>query len=318
MPGHDTAGQLAFLLRFAILAPSTHNTQPWQFRVDAAGAVVDLHIDVARWLRVADVDQRELHLSAGCALENLLIAAEHFGFVPQVSYFPQPQNETHIASVTFEKGDQAPAHHKHLFDCIPARHTNHKPYDGRPVDANAIAIMQDYVVENDLTLFASSDMALKRNVDELVAQADAQQFADGAFRNELARWMDEGVFGVSWLMTKLAQVSMRHLDEGKRHAQKDSDVLMSSPVLAALITSEDTRDAQVQAGQSFVRLHLLATYLGISVQPMNQVLQVPALKAKLAGVLPAEGRAIQMLFRMGYAEPETEHTPRRELSGMML
>ncbi len=49
---------------------------------------ITLHMDRTRWLSVADTDQRELHLSAGCALENLLIASEHFGFDAQASYFP--------------------------------------------------------------------------------------------------------------------------------------------------------------------------------------------------------------------------------------
>src|SRR5690606_3392640 len=32
--GGSVGEQLAFLLRYAVLAPSTHNTQPWRFRVD--------------------------------------------------------------------------------------------------------------------------------------------------------------------------------------------------------------------------------------------------------------------------------------------
>lgn len=319
LPGDDIAGQLVFLLRFAILAPSTHNTQPWKFELGPIGSdEIRLHLDLSRWLRVADADQRELHLSAGCALENLLIAGEHFGFAPHVRYFPQPQDETHVATVRFGKGAQTPAHHRHLFDCIPARHTNHKSYDGQPVDQATLDLLRSYLVEDDVALFATSSMTTRREVDALVVEADAMQFADTAFREELAYWIGKGVFGASWLMSKLAQVSMRYVDLGMHLMRKDAEVLQQSPVLAALFTQEDTRRAQVRAGQVFERLHLLATYLGLSVQPMNQALQVPELKARLASVLPAAGRAIQMLFRMGYAEPEAEHTPRRELSEMML
>jgi nitroreductase len=318
LPGSETTGQLAFLLRFAILAPSTHNTQPWKFSVGHIGHdEVKLFTDWTRWLNVADADQRELHVSAGCALENLLIAAEHFGFDPQVTYFPRPVDDTWIATVQFTQGGHTPAHHRHLFDCIPARYTNHKPYDGRPVDDVALETMRKYVIEAGVHLFTSSDMALKREVDELVIEADARQFADAAFRSELSYWIGQGVFGTSWLVSKLGQVSTWLVDQGKAYARKDSDVLMSSPVLAAIITKVNDRVAQVKAGQVFERLHLLATYFGISVQPMNQVLQVPELKNKLAGVVSTDGDAIQMVFRMGYAEPEPEHTPRRELGEMM-
>ncbi len=227
-------------------------------------------------------------------------------------------DDTLIATVQFKPGGQTPAHHRHLFDCIPARYTNHKPYDGRPIDPAVLETMRAYVVEDDIDLFATSDMLLKRQVDALVIEADARQFADPAFRTELSHWIGQGVFGASWLVSKLGQLSTRLVDQGQSHARKDAEVLMSSPALAAITTKDNSRKTQVQAGQVFERLHLLATYLGISVQPMNQVLQVPALKTQLAGVLPIGPHFVQLVFRMGYAEPETEHTPRRELGEMML
>jgi len=78
-PAHGSARErLGFLLRYAILAPSTHNTQPWRFTTGSDRLLV--YRDRSRWLQVADPSQRELHLSVGCALENLLIAARAFGY----------------------------------------------------------------------------------------------------------------------------------------------------------------------------------------------------------------------------------------------
>ncbi|KAF5410530.1 MAG: hypothetical protein C5S47_06520 [Candidatus Methanogasteraceae archaeon] len=42
-------------------------------------------MDTTRWLKVADSDQRELHVSIGCAPENLLIATGHFGYGYQMT-----------------------------------------------------------------------------------------------------------------------------------------------------------------------------------------------------------------------------------------
>src|SRR5258708_36689401 len=99
--GRDAAQKLAFLLRYAILAPSVHNTQPWQFSVGVDEIGVCVNTD--RWLKVADADQRELHISVGCALENLLIAAEHFGYRCELDYFPEPENPKKIAAVRFNR-----------------------------------------------------------------------------------------------------------------------------------------------------------------------------------------------------------------------
>lgn len=65
--GSDGA-RARFLLRYATLAPSTRNTQPWRFTV--CGARIDIGADLDRWQPVADPDRRELEISLGCALET--------------------------------------------------------------------------------------------------------------------------------------------------------------------------------------------------------------------------------------------------------
>ncbi|NSW58742.1 MAG: hypothetical protein HPY44_22245 [Armatimonadetes bacterium] len=46
--------QVRFLLGYAILAPSSHNSQPWLFRIVEDG--LEILADDRRWLRVADAD----------------------------------------------------------------------------------------------------------------------------------------------------------------------------------------------------------------------------------------------------------------------
>jgi len=89
--------QLRFLLGYAILAPSTRNTQPWRFAVEVN--TVHLFADSRRGQPVSDPDGRELYISLGCALENLLVAAEYFGFRHEVRYFPERGNAKLAASV---------------------------------------------------------------------------------------------------------------------------------------------------------------------------------------------------------------------------
>lgn len=58
------------LINCASLAPASHNTPPRKFSVRDEEIRIFAH--KARWLEVADADQRELHISVGCALKNLL------------------------------------------------------------------------------------------------------------------------------------------------------------------------------------------------------------------------------------------------------
>lgn len=59
-------------VRYATLAPSGHNTQPWKFR--AAGNRIDILPDVSRRTPVVDPDDHHLFVSIGCAAENLALA----------------------------------------------------------------------------------------------------------------------------------------------------------------------------------------------------------------------------------------------------
>src|SRR5688572_13583665 len=77
-----------FLLRYAVRAPSGHNTQPWRFRI--TDGRVHLYADSSRSLPVVDPEGRELVMSCGAALAHLTVALRHFGYAGDVSPFPDP------------------------------------------------------------------------------------------------------------------------------------------------------------------------------------------------------------------------------------
>src|SRR5579871_5358784 len=64
----DGAGS-RHLIHAAILAANAHDTQPWVFC--AGDRRIDLYADEARNLGAMDPFRREMHISLGCALENL-------------------------------------------------------------------------------------------------------------------------------------------------------------------------------------------------------------------------------------------------------
>jgi hypothetical protein len=57
-----------------------------------------------RRLPFVDPTNRTLYMSLGCAITNLLIAGEHFGFDYKLDYFPQGLDSNLVADVKFKKG----------------------------------------------------------------------------------------------------------------------------------------------------------------------------------------------------------------------
>jgi len=309
--------QLRFLLGYAILAPSSHNTQPWRFAISADR--IDLHADEDGWLRVADPDRRELYLSLGCALENLLVAAERFGLAHQTNYLPDPNDELFAATVAFsEGGKRSEFRDPRLFPAMTRRHTNHQMYDDSHLDDELMAELDACCIEEGLDLLLTTDLATKHRIDDLVVRGDAIQFAQPAFREELGFWIGKGVFGSSWLMAKLGNLAVTHLNVGSKQAKKDSAVLMSSPAVGLISCQANSREMQIRAGQVYERLSLLAAIHGVWCQPMSQIVEVPELLRELSDLVTTPSAIPLHVFRMGRAAPQREHTPRRAIEDVLI
>jgi nitroreductase len=72
----DRRALLQELVRYATLAPSSHNTQCWKFKL--GGHAVSILPDLTRRCPAVDPDDHHLLASSGCAAENLVLAAEAF------------------------------------------------------------------------------------------------------------------------------------------------------------------------------------------------------------------------------------------------
>ena len=310
--------QLGFLLRYAILAPSTKNSQPWAFSVQANR--VHLLAEVERGQPIADPDRRELYISLGCALENLLVAAEHFGFRHGVTYFPERGQDELVATVIFASGG-VPSHARAgaTLNAILRRHNDNSVFRDAPVPAEVRRRLVACCTEPELRISLTSDRQFRRWINALTVEADRTEFADPAFRKELAYWIGQGVFGAPPLIAGLGGLAVSKIDLGETVGQQDHAIVESAALLGLISAEGDHHVAHVRTGQLFERLWLTATAMGVSVHPMSQTMRRPELRAAVADLLPYPGWIPQHLFRVGYSSREVEdHTPRRPVEDVLV
>jgi nitroreductase len=312
----------AFLLEYATLAPSSHNSQPWAFEI--AENVIRVYVDRARQLSVADPDGRELYLSVGCALENLLLAAERFGLGYTVEYLPGDERPAaggaglrHVATVRLDPTPSTPATESALFEAITERHTNHRPYEATPVPDALLEQFERDATADGLGLRLVTDRTRRDAVAALQTRADERQFDDPAYREELGYWIGTGALGANWLAARIGQLAVRHLDMGEREGHKNSRLVTSAPVVAVLTAERDGTETWLEAGRAFERIALRAASEGLAVHPMSQVLEVAELRDELSTLLDLGGASPLHLFRLGYAEPDGTRTPRRPVDEVL-
>jgi hypothetical protein len=100
----------------------------------------------------------------------------------------------------------------------------------------------------------------------------------------------------------------------KAGVDKYRAIMATSMAFAWITTSTTGRASELAAGRAHMRLHLTATSLGLSLQPVSQALQeFPEMAAQYRRVHDAcgagAGERVQMLLRLGYG-PAVNASPR--------
>jgi nitroreductase len=308
---------LLSVIEAAVQAPSSHNTQPWLFRLRPD--TVDLVADRTRALPVNDPDDRELVISCGAALFNLRVAAAHAGWATTVEIRPDPQDPDLLASVHLRDG--APVEDlAALLEQVERRRTHRGRFDDEKVAANAVADLREAAEAEGAELHL---LEADRRVDvaALVAEGDRLQFADPRWRRELAAWMHhrrkgDGL-GVPLLALPVTRLVLSTLDLGASTAAKDRDRVDDSPILAVLSTDDDSAEEWLAAGQALQRLLLVGAGHGLQGGYLNQPCQVSELRPRLRSLIPG-GRAPQVVLRLGYPAEGGYPGPRRDVAEVLL
>lgn len=311
-------------VRSATLAPSSHNTQPWLFRI--AGETIELYADRARALPVVDPFDRELVISCGATLFNLRMAIQHRGWRSDVELLPDPTNPDLLARVSIAEIGSPDTETELLFEAIARRHTNRGTFQARPVPIELVSELRKRAALEGAWL-ASLEGDAKQAAADLIAEGDRIQLRDAHFRRELAAWTvsnhsrrGDGIpgqaHGLGDVASHLGPLLIRTFDWSKLgRAAKDRELAAGSPLLLVLGTEHEEPTAWLAAGQALEHAWLGACVAGLEGSFMNQPIEVPSLRSKLRQLL-GRGGFPQLLMRMGYADPVLA-TPRRELDAVL-
>lgn len=325
-PANGTSSsRLQFVLRYAALAPSSRNSQPWRFIQSGRGLV--LLADRSRAMSVIDPFDRELTISCAAALFNLRVAMAHFGLQAMVELFPSQAGPDVLATVEMTRKGPREEALLPLFHAITERSTNRTPFSPEPASAELLVQLAEIAAKEKAEILTLDQPPPREEIGTLVREANVALLADPRYRREMAAWShpQRAYDGVPLSPLGLPRVvdfaepnagidttAVAVADEIVHH---ELERLRSAPLLCCILTPKDTPIDWMRAGQALQRLLLTARLHGFDASFFNQVVQVAGTRAAVARLFGGTGSA-QLLLRLGKGVP-VSHTARRPIHEVM-
>lgn len=311
------------ILSYATRAPSTHNSQPWLFKISLSA--VEVFYDPALFLPQADSESRDLYISMGCMFENLVLTASSFGYQAEILILIN-ENEHKVATVNF-KAIYVPMSSKDepLFKTIPLRVNARGIFEPKLVSNEIRTVLLGDAsvfkqVGVDLSLIEDKDKINK--VALLTEQAMHLAYKSVAFRKEMYHWMNsnlskkkQGLPGYSLKMplvvSLIIPILIRFFNIGSILGKKNFESLSSAPLLS-IISSPNTKESWIQVGRLAERLMLRAQSLGLQTSIYVGSIEMGELYKEVQDIAGTKERP-QFLFAIGEIKGNHRITPRHPI-----
>ncbi len=317
--------QARFLIRYAILAPNSHNTQPWKFSIQENCILI--YPDLDRSLVFSDRTGREMNTSLGCALANLLIAADNFGFSNTVDYFPEDITSGAVARVNLKTGKKLIVG-SDLFSQIVKRSTTRGNYLPKPISQQTFENLLSKIKHSDVQIKFITDSDRISEISQLVSQASIAAFSEEIFREELATWVrpnksteSDGMPGFGFGLSDEDSLEISEMIlkiPTQVQAQMDSEVVSKSPSLLVFSTPSDSPIDWLKTGMVYEYFSLAAIEAGLATAPMAGVIEYPPTRAKLTTLITLKSEVPTFFARLGYPQNLAPHSPRRDVSSVLV
>ena len=337
----------------AILAASAHNTQPWIF--EPHDNAITVYADRSRNLGTFDPFRREMHLSLGCAIANLRLAALKLGLAAHCTpangrlQLSPPNTSVEAARIdlqSLENAGYSLQDEFRLADAIPNRHTNRGSYlPNKPIPPAILDTLSEPYSSGPARIVLVKDAAARSELGDIIIDATQRIISDKEMAADSARWFRTGrreilehrdgvttdTAGISPMITAASKL-LPDLDTDSADQYwltSTREVQVPTAAVFGMVVVKDRLDmAQaIAAGQAWQMLHVQATLHGIAAQPMNQPVEMvdrnamlgrpDTFKAALQKLAGVNDAEATFVFRLGYAERPALPSPRRPLENVI-
>lgn len=303
------------ILPAVVLAPSAHNTQPWQFALGEDW--LDVVVDESRHLAVSDPTRRQLYVSLGCVITNAVVAAASGGYLTRIDYSPGPvAAQLHFTSGTPNQ------HLAALYPAISTRRTNRNMYDGQPLTSDEHSWLK---ATYDSGVHLVEDKGAIEQIAKCSEAATLATLGRADFKGELSHWVRNSwtkqpdgmpgyAMGIPAVLSLLAPVMVKIAPIHKEEGPKVYQQTVSASVVAVITTPGDTIADWLRAGQLLEQVWLEAVSAGLAAAPLASAIESSEeTRRGVQEVLKTDGYP-QAIIRLGHSDKHNlRASPRRSV-----
>jgi len=332
------------------LAANGHNMQPWVIKLDPTNPMVFyLYADSTRLTPEVDPYARQTMITQGTFLEYVQVGGEKLGYATDIKLFPDgnydeqnlmtSMNTMPVAKITLTK---VASTNSPLFDDMFLPDTNRDPYQTTHLTTAQITrlevinndpdlTIQFYQDSNDLTTLGNFVMAgakIESGIHRINVESAGVFRANEYQKNQYRYGFSLEGQDYSGILKQLMQ-GLITIIPAFNNEKTTASLFVSStqkavdhtPAYAMIITKDNSRVEQVEAGMFYSRLVLTAHSMGFVMQPPSQVLEeYPEMAAQHAAIqaeYAPDGGTIQMFIRLGEPTKNALRTMREDVTELI-
>lgn len=330
------------VIALALLAPSSHNMQPWKVSLDQDDPTkFTLYINPDRVLPVVDEQYNQMVISSGTFVSYAVEAGKELGYDVSYTVFPDgqlPQNpsdeellETPIADVyvsvieskTIETFDAiATATSKAVFETDEISSELLESIQNHSTDDVTVTVYTDQL--DDIRNFLIEGVTIESQYKEAMLETSSIFRYHKGQKNDYQYGLSMNTsFSNSFLLANVEMINrlfpMNWEKEGAFWLENETKVINSCHTFA-VFTGEDTRNNQFETGVLLGKIMIEMNQLDITVQPIVQITQnydnMESIREQF-NLQFGDGFSTHMIIKIGYTNQKNLHGMRLDVEDII-
>lgn len=312
--------KLIFFARYAILAPSGHNTQPWELKLHNDKLLISINKSHHLSIDGSGLLSVEPYISIGTFLEVFNLAALGFGYKAIINTSP---SAAIVATISI--GGRASARPE-LLRAIVTRRSNRNAYEETPLSPSEL----ETISRCELPGIKATIVSKRTDIDFVAEQTEIaveSTMSNPLYRKELSDWvrtnhtrkydgMPGFTHGFGNLQSLVSKTAVRHAPDQGPGARKSKKLAEKSGALIIVRCTDDNKNSFINAGRLYSQICVLANSIGYATSGLGASVLDGSTRELVKKHFDIKDRPVYII-RVGKATSVALHSPRWPLEKIL-